>query len=168
MILSVYKEAIEKALSNKKYFLYFLFFSILMVFIYVFIPIFAVPGNSLQFFLAITPWWGFLIFFVLGLSVGLLITMQIYLFKSLKNKPIKETATGITATFSSVISGVFTSATCASCVSTLFSFILTPTAIITTLNYRWQISSLGFLLVLTSLFLTSRKIQNKSKICKIK
>jgi len=136
-----------------------------MIFTYVFVPVFVVPGNDLKFFLQITPWWGFFIFILLGISVGLLITMQIYIFKNLRKISIRGTTGGIIAGFSSVISGIFSSATCAFCVSALFSFLLPTAFILKTLNYRWYISSGGFLLVLFSLFLTSKRIENDCKSC---
>jgi len=162
------KEAIKKVLDSKNYVFLFLFFSILMTFIYIFIPVFVVPGNDLKFFLQITPWWGFLIFILLGISVGLLIIMQVYIYKNLRRISIRGTTGGAIAGFSSVISGIFSSATCASCVSALFSFLLPTTFILKTLSYRWYISSGGFLLVLFSLFLTSKRIENECKSCKIK
>lgn len=162
------KEAIRRVLDSKNYIFLFLFFSIIMIFTYVFIPVFVVPGNDLKFFLQITPWWGFMIFILLGISVGLLITMQIYIFKNLRKISIRGTTGGTIAGFSSVISGVFSSATCASCVSTLFSFLLPTAFILKTLDYRWHISIGGFMLVLVSLFLTSKRIENECKYCKIK
>lgn len=162
------KDAIRKVLDSKNYILVFLFFSIVMIFIYIFIPVFVVPGNDLKFFLQITPLWGFLIFILLAISVGLLFTMQIYVFKNLRKISIGGTTGGAVTGFSSIISGIFSSATCASCVSALFSFLLPTTFILKTLNYRWYISSGGFLLVLISLFLASKRINNECKSCKIK
>lgn len=162
------KGAIGRVLNSKNYIFLFLFFSIVIMFTYIFIPVFVVPGNDLKFFLQITPWWGFLIFILLGISVGLLITMQIYIFKNLRKISVRGTTGGIIAGFSSVISGVFSSATCASCVSTLFSFLLPTAFILKTLYYRWYISFGGFLLILVSLFLTSKRINKECKSCEIK
>ena len=164
---SYYSDVLKEVFKKRIYFLIFFLASLFMLFLYVFIPIFVTPGNDLAFFIKITPWWGFLILFSLALLMGLLITMQVYIYRNLKKILVKESGSGIIAWFSSMISGIFGSATCASCVSVFFAF-LGASGILFLLKYRWYISGFGFVLVLISIHLSVKKIQNHCESCKIK
>lgn len=166
-LMSYYSESIKEVFKKKSYFIIFGVFSLILLFLYVFVPIYITPGNDLYFFIQITPWWGFLILICLSLLMGLLISMQIYIYRNLKKISIKESGSGILAWVSSFISGLFTSATCASCVSVLFAF-LGVSGIFFLLKYRWYISALGFVLVLISIDFSAKRIKNHCDSCKIK
>ena len=163
-IFLTFKNSVKAVFENKKYYLLFIISSLIMLFIYIYIPVFYNPGNDLKFFLQITPWYGYIFFLILALSIGLLITMQVYSFKVLRKVSIRGTSGGVFAGFSSVIAGVFSSATCAACISAVLAF-LSPAAIFKLLEYRWEISLVTFSIVLVSLFLTSKKIENKCINC---
>lgn len=135
------------------------------MFLYTSIPIFITPGNSLSLFLQITPWWALILIGALALCMGLLISMQIYLWKNVQNLAFHEVSTGLGAGLSSFISGLFSSATCVTCISTLFSFFLPPAGVLLLFDYRWWITGIGLLSVLLSLFLTSRRMMDKCQSC---
>ncbi len=133
----------------------------------VFIPIGVTPGNSLGFFLQITSWWALLLLLALAALMGILTAMQIHIWRATRTARINEAGTGITAAFSSFVAGVFSSATCAACVSALFSFLVPPAGIFFLLKYRWWITAAGLALVMLSIMLTSRRIARNCGSCRI-
>ena len=159
-----YFNAINEVFKSKNYWIIFIISSVIMFLFYVYIPIYITPGNDLKFFMQITPWWGLLILILLSLLMGLLVCMQVYIYKHLKKVPLKEGGSGIVAWLSSVISGLFSSATCASCVSVLFAFLGTG-GILFLLKYRWHISGIGLILVLFSINLSIKRINNHCESC---
>ncbi len=165
--ISYYTDSLIEVFRKIEYYIIFGLSSLIMLFLYVFIPIYTTPGNDLAFFIKITPLWGLLILFSLSILMGLLITMQFYIFKNLKKLYVKESGSGVIAWFSSIISGLFSSATCATCISFLFAFLGTG-GILFLLKYRWYISGLGFVLVLISIHLSIKRIKNHCDSCKIK
>ena len=92
--------------------------------------------------------------------------MHIYVYKKTKKFQIKESSAGFIAFISTLISGLFASATCIACVSVLFAFIGTG-GMIFLLEYRWQIVIISFMIVLLALYFTSKRIQDNCEICKI-
>lgn len=164
---SYYSDVLKELFKKRGYYIIFCISSLIMLILYVFIPIYITPGNDLAFFIKITPWWGFLILICLSFLMGLLITMQFYILKNLKKISFKESGSGFMAWFSSIISGLFSSATCATCISFLFAFLGTG-GILFLLKYRWYISGFGFVLVLISIHLSIKRIQNHCESCKIK
>ena len=163
-ILKQFEISIREVFRKRIYFFMFLLVSLLLFFIYVFIPIYFTPGNDLKFFVSITPWWGFLILIVLSILMSLLIAMQVYILKHLKRIPLKEGSSGAVAWFSSIISGIFTSASCASCVTVVFAF-LGAGGVLFLLKYRWYISAIGFIFILISLISSMKRINNHCKSC---
>ncbi len=165
--LSNLKEAVRATFSRKSSLIAFFIGAILFGSLNVYIPIFVTPGNSFGFFLEITPWWGFLIVISLSLLMGLLVAMQVYAWKMARELRKREVGSGAVAGVSSFVAGMFSSATCASCVSALFSFLLPPAGIFALLKYRWWITAGGIGLVLLSLMMTSRRIANDCASCKV-
>ncbi|MEK6953524.1 MAG: hypothetical protein AABX01_00835 [Candidatus Micrarchaeota archaeon] len=151
--------------DGKYAFIAFLSF-LLMAFFYAAIPVLTIPGNALDFFVSITPWWGFLLIFLLAALMGVLVAMQYYVIKNTKSTDKKEVGSGFAAFFSSILSGIFATASCAACISVLFSF-LGAAGIFFLLDHRWEITVFGFLMVGISIYLTARRINNHCEECKV-
>jgi hypothetical protein len=162
------KEAILEVFSKKNSFFYFSLGTIFFAALYVYIPIRFTPGNTLAYFLEDTPWWGLLIIIVLSMLMGLLLAMQIYVWKSKRTVKMREVGTGFSAVFSGVLSGLFSTATCAACFSALLSFFLPSAGVLALFDYQLYIVGGGMVLVLLSIVLTSSRITGNCKSCKIK
>ncbi|MFH1751187.1 MAG: hypothetical protein ABH863_05905 [Candidatus Micrarchaeota archaeon] len=158
------RAALALAFFDKKYVFIALVAGIAMTAIYAYIPIAVTPGNTLELFLDITPVWGLFAIAFLGGLMGVLIAMQYYVIKNTKSSDRKELGSGISAFVSSIISGVFATATCGACVGVLFSFLGTA-GVFFLLEHRWEITVFGFLMVAISIFLTSRRINNHCEVC---
>lgn len=158
-------EAITIVFARKYSFFYFAIGVLGFGFLYGYVPIFLTPGNSFKFFLHITPWWSLLLLGVLAMLMGLLVAMQMYVWQRMRHVQLSSMGAGLGAGFSSFISGIFSSATCAACVSALFSFLLPPAGVLLLLEYRWWITAAGLGLVIFSLLLTSKRIVNNCQNC---
>ncbi|MBI4399520.1 hypothetical protein HY570_02115 [Candidatus Micrarchaeota archaeon] len=165
-IPNVIYESFKLVFEKKKYYLLAGVASIITLLVYVGLPIYSIPGNNLEIFLATSNAYGLIFMFLLSILIGILISMQVYAFKRNLGGKTKEITTGFTAFFSSIIGAIFTGATCALCVGSLFSF-LGAAGIIFLLEHRIEISILSFFLILSSLYLTSRRIYNCDS-CRIK
>jgi len=158
------KVVLKLIFKNKINYISLVLASLIMLIIYIYIPILSIPQNSFKSFLELTPWYGILFLILLSFLMGLLIVMQLYSFNAMKKFSVKGAAGGTIATFSSIISGIFSSATCAACVTVFFSFLGTS-GVLFLLNYKWEIAIATFLIVLISIYLTSKKINNKCINC---
>jgi len=164
--MQFFTQAAKKVFSRKKYFLLFLALSVTTIGIYVWYQVAATPGNDLFFQLAITPWWGFLLMALFAISTGLLITMKAFLFRNTRRLHAKETGGTMVGTASGFIASIFSSATCASCVSALFGFLGIGTVLFL-LDYRWHIMAAGTAIIAVSLFFVSKRINGECAGCKI-
>jgi hypothetical protein len=98
---------------------------------------------------------------ILAVLMGIVISLQFYIKNELKLKMNKGMglATGTITTFSSFISGFFSTATCATCIGTIFGIIgLGSSFTMLLLEYQWQIVAIGFLFAVISIYYSLRKI----------
>lgn len=158
-------ESLKLVLSNRKYLSIWLISSLFFLGIYVFIPIYLTPGNDLDFFLKITPYWQILLLAVLAMLMGLVISMQLYIRNVLSSRigTAKIAATGAITSFSSIISGVFSTATCSACVAAVLGFIgLGSTLAFLLLQYQWQVAALGFIIALAAVYSSAKRISGNA------
>ena len=158
-------QALKKVFGEKISWLYLLFGTVFFAFIYIYTPIWLTPSNTLLFFISITPLWTLFLIFLLSLLMGLLLAMQIFVWKTQHSLKMREVGTGTIAGMSGLIPGLFSTATCATCVSALFSFLLPPAGIFFLIEYRWLIITISFVLVFFSIFLLSKRITQPCRTC---
>jgi len=95
--------------------------------------------------------------------MGIMIPMQLYsnhLKKSLKN--IKG---GIIGGLSAFIAGIFGTAACSSCIAVFFGF-LGIGGVLFLARYQWYIVGGSAILILISIYLLAKKINNDCEVCK--
>ncbi len=158
------RRAISMTFSNPKYHLVFIFLSILFFLLYIAVPVFASTDQSVASFLNSTTNLDFLIFSILSIFMSLITIMQIHLWDLGKKTEKKNVVLGTTGLFSSLFSTLFMTATCAACVSFLFSFLGFGSALFF-YEYRFAIIGVSFLIVAVSLFFSSRQIVYGCEIC---
>jgi len=142
--------------ASSRYLALFLATGIIFILLYIGIPLYSVPSNSLDMWLAESTPLSLSIMFLTAAGLGLLLAMHVYLYRCSRTLAPKEAGAGTIATVSGFTSGLFTSATCASCVATLFSFLGFPTVLLM-LQYRLELSLLSLALIAVSLHFTSRR-----------
>jgi hypothetical protein len=155
--------AIRRVFGAARYSLLALFLSILSFFLYVSLPVYSVPGNSYGFFFAATPPPELAAMAGLSVLMGLVFSMQIYAWRR-GVKAVENAGIGFAGFVSGALSGLFASASCASCISTLFSF-LSFGGVLFLLEHKLEISIITAGVALLSLYLTSQRIEGACKSC---
>ncbi len=154
--------------SDKRYILGFMGVAIAMFWLLLYIPIRTVPGNDLAFQLSILTPKDWFLFTLLPVLTALSIVMNIYI---LRNKSsIRDSASmagqGGTGFLSGVIASVFGTASCASCLASIFGF-LGVGGVLFLLQYRTYITAAAIILLLISLYFTSKRVLNACESCRI-
>jgi hypothetical protein len=113
------------------------------------IPVLTIPGNSVEFWLAVTPWWGFLLLFFYSLSMGVLVAMMVH---TLRQGALA--GLGVAPAFGS---GVFSTVACAGCVGGVFSFLGAGTALFLS-KYYFPLLFVGLGLTIHSVYSFSKRV----------
>lgn len=161
--------AIKVVLKDKKYLAAFLFLSLAIFWLFIYIPVRNIPGNDFAFQLSIMTFQDKILMGLLSILVALSILMNIYAFKLKRSTRIGISAVGQGGggLFSVVVASVFGTATCASCVAAIFGFLGTG-GVLFLLAYRTQIVLVSIVLLLISLYFTSAKVLGICKNCGIR
>jgi hypothetical protein len=156
-------QAAGKVMSHQKYRLLAGILCLVSFAIYVSIPVFTVPGNSFEFFLKTTPVPELAFTFVLSLFMGVLFSMQIYCWDN-RIKAAENAGMGFAGFISGAVSAIFASATCASCISAVFSFIGFG-GVLFLLEHKNEVTAITAGIVLLSLYFTSERIAGNCSSC---
>lgn len=158
--------ATKTVLTAKKYLLTFFALSPIVFFVFILIPVLAIPGNDFAFQLSIFAVKDYILLSVLAPLISLVITMQVFIFRRNKNikENLKSAGVGAAGSYSGVIATVFATASCSSCVAVLFGFLGTG-AVFFAVENRWLFVLLAIGLMLISLYFAARKITNVCTSC---
>jgi len=162
-------QAIKVVLRDRKYLIGFILVSISTFWLFIYIPVKNIPGNDFAFQLSIMSKQDFLLLAILSLLTSLSVTMNVY---PVRNKPSVKAGISLagqsgTGLLSGIVGFLFGTATCASCVASIFGF-LGVGAVFFLLDHRVLIVSLAILLLLISLYFTSRRVLGICDNCKVK
>ncbi|MBI2675171.1 MAG: hypothetical protein HYX24_01835 [Candidatus Aenigmarchaeota archaeon] len=166
-ILQQLSWATAEVLKTRKYRTLAVAVAVAMLALYIMLPVVTIPGNDLALQLSATPPLGLFLMAVLAASMGLLIAMQLYIYKLAKSRATVEAGKGVATGFTSVVSAVFSTATCTSCIAAIFPF-LGSGAILFLVQHQWQMVSVTLGLVLLSLYFASRKVVRSCVSCGVK
>ncbi len=155
--------------SDKRYLLGFLVVAFAMFWLLLYIPVRAIPGNDLAFQLSILTPRDWFLFTALPILTALSIIMNIYILKIKRSAQdrVSMAGQGGTGFLSGVIASVFGTATCASCVASFFGF-LGVGGVLFLLQYRTFITVGAIILMLISLYFTSKRVLNACEECRIR
>ncbi len=148
--------ALKRVLSKTNYFLLFLILTAVILAIYLLLPVYTTHENLNTYLISTTPSELFLTAF---LSVGLsaLVVLQVFVWLNIGKTKIKESAGGLAAFISSLISGIAATASCGLCLSALFSLIGSGGFFFLS-GHRLEILLASLLLLLISLYYTAKRI----------
>ena len=139
---------------------------LLSLLLYVSIPVFSIPGNSFEFFLVVTPLPELLAILALSALMGIVMAMQAYCWKN-GIGAVSNAGMGIVGFVSGAVSSIFASATCASCVSAVFSFIGFG-GVLFLVEHKAEVMALTGTIVLLSFYFTSKRISGNCDSCSIR
>lgn len=161
--------------NDKRYLLGLLVAAFAMFWLLLYIPIRTIPGNDLAFQISILTPKDWFLFTVLPVLTSLSIVMNIYILKNEQSSSSNKASArdgaamvgqGGTGFFSGIIASVFGTATCASCVASIFGF-LGVGGVFFLLQYRTYITTAAIILLLISLYFTSKRVLNACESCRI-
>jgi len=162
-ITTIYKSS-KKVLISEGYFKKFLIAVGLFLVIFILLPTYLTPGNTLKFQLTeVFTFWNYIMMILISALLGLMISMQMYTHKL--KKSMKNTGKGVVGGFSGLVAGVFGTAACSSCVAAIFGFLGLGTVFFL-IKYQPFIVGGSLLLVLISIYLTSVGIEKNCEVCK--
>ena len=139
--------------------------AVLFYLLYIAVPVFGIPGNDFGFFLSSTPANYLLMTAILSIAVSIVFTMQIYAWKNNMHR-ITHSGAGIAGFVSGSVSVLFAGATCASCMSAVFSF-LGFAGVVFLIEHRIEVTVLTYIILAGAFYLTSQRISDKCGSCSI-
>ncbi|MBI4361314.1 hypothetical protein HY572_06100 [Candidatus Micrarchaeota archaeon] len=137
--------------------------AVLFAVLYVLVPVFTIPGNTLEFWLAIAPWWTYALLAAYSAGMGLLVAMMHYVLTQDRHAT-GAAAAGLVPGF---FSGLYSTAACAGCLAGVFSF-LGSGATLFLLEHRDAFLLAGGGLTLSSLYFFSGKVNGACASCQVK
>jgi hypothetical protein len=167
--VKIYLLAARQLLNSKNYLFGLSILPFIIFWFLLYIPVRTIPGNDFAFQVSLLTVKDRILLGTLSLLTALSILMNIYV---LRNKPGAQTGLatagqGGTGLLSGVIGSVFGTATCASCVASIFGF-LGVGGVFFLLQYRSWITTASIILILVSLYFTSRKVLGICESCKVR
>lgn len=154
--------------SDKRYLFGFLIAAFAMFWLLLYIPIRTIQGNDLVFQISILTPKDWFLFTILPALTALSIMMNIYIFRHKRSAQagISMVGQGGTGFFSGLVASVFGTATCAACVASIFGF-LGVAGVLFLLKYRTIITIGAIILMLVSLYFTSKRVLSVCESCRI-
>lgn len=153
-------------LSEKKYFVGFISLAFLFFSLLVYIPIRSIPGNTLKFQLALMGVKDYALLVILSLLTSLSLVMSFYALrlKVTAREGASLVSRGGIGSFSGVVASIFGTATCASCVASIFGF-LGFGGVLFLLKYRNLVVVFAIVLLLVSLYFTAKRLLGVCEAC---
>jgi len=155
--------ALNTVLTKKYYKLWFVLFTLIFIFAYVFIPVWLTPGNSLSFQLSIFKIKDYILFVLLSMVTALLLLMQIFLFK-VKKQYTQTVSQGGVGVFSALFAGLLATAACSSCIAAVLGF-LGAGSVFFVLENQPYVVFIAIILVVISLYFSSKRVLGYCKDC---
>lgn len=152
---------VREPFKNKNYTFLFTGTFLAMFILFVLIPAWTVPGNTLATQLDIFTSRDYAVLVLLSSLSSLFISMQAYVMS--ERKKIIGAGTAVGGGLGALFAGIAGTAFCASCLAPLFAaFGIGFGGVVFVLNYRWYFVLAITLILLTAIYLTARKI---NKVC---
>lgn len=158
MIFADNFSATKEVLARRNYLLGFLALIPLVFFIFILIPVVTIPANDISFQLSIFTSRDYIVLSTLAVLSSLFIVLQIYTYKIVRRRKERAKVLGQSAVggYSGLVAAMFGTAACASCLAALFGFLGIGTVFFL-IRYQWLIVSGAILLILISIYFTSKK-----------
>jgi len=163
--------AVINVFKERNYFFAFVFIAIVFFALFVYIPVFTIPGNDLGFQLSIYSQRDYILMFLLAFLVGLNFSLQIYSFKKQREQQglVKSTGRVAVSGLSGVFGAIVGTAACASCLAFFFGLIgLGAGSVIFVLNNQIYFLVGAIIALLISLYFVARKVNGICESCRIK
>ncbi len=163
---NTYFLAAKHVIGSKEYLFGLLVLAFAIFWLLVYIPVRTIPGNDFAFQLSLLAPKDHILLITLSVLSALSIIMNIYV---LRHKPTVQTGLSMVGQgggglLSGIIGSVFGTATCASCAASILGF-LGIGGVLFLLQHRTWITTASVILILVSLYFTSRKVLGVCESC---
>ncbi|MFW6013782.1 MAG: hypothetical protein ACOCZQ_00235, partial [Nanoarchaeota archaeon] len=150
-------------LEQRSYLISFIILSIIMTCLLLFFPKILNPEASLMMQLTLLNTTNYVLVIAISIMTSLLIVMQVYSYKISGSASYTKTAfSGGSAFFAAVVG----TASCASCITTVFAFLgFGASAFL--VKHQILIMSIAIVVIVASLYFTSLKINGECNACRI-
>ena len=156
--------AVKTVLHESYYVNMLIAVTVIFALAYIFIPVYAIPGNSLEFWLRIIPWWAYALIIIFSFAISLLFTMNFYIFKYPSS--VIDKTKGISSIVATILAGLYSTAVCIACVGSLFAFIGAG-AILFLADHQNELILLSLFTTTGAIYFTSKKVNYNCEFCKI-
>ncbi len=157
--------AVKLVLSIKKYFVFFILFALFFFAFLIYIPVTSIPGNDLKFQLSILTIKDY--FVLAGLSILASLSFTLNLFSSVRDFNLRNSGSYLIrggGSLSGLVASVFGTASCASCIGSVFGFLGTG-GVFFLIKYKNPITWIASFIVLVSIYFSSKRVLG---ICNVK
>jgi hypothetical protein len=161
-------QAVHVVIKDKNYSVVFFSLSLVLFWLFIYIPVRTIPGNDFAFQLSILRPTDIILLVLLSLLTALSLTLHLYILRNrISTKRVAVTVgNGIFGSLVGITGSLFATASCAACVMTLLGFLGVGTVFFL-LDHRQLIIVFSILLMLVSLHFTARKVLDLCDICKV-
>jgi len=142
--------------------------AVLFLVIYIFIPIWLVPGNSLAYTLAQASFLSYLLLTVLALMTGMLLSFEVFAFRRSRTQALGKVAGEGGAGFvASLIGGVLAAASCGCGIGILLGVLGLGGATLFVIANQTLISVVMIGVVATGLYFSARRVAGVCATCHV-
>ena len=163
---TIYLEGINRVLKQKVYFVTFVTVFVFLMWLFIYIPVRSIPGNDFAFQMSLLKSLDILLLLALSLLTSLSLVMNMYSFrhKATVGSGVSAISQGGLGGLTGVAASIFGTASCSTCVVSLFGFLGIGTVFLL-IDYKNYIVFASIMLILFSLYFTSKKILNLCEEC---
>lgn len=155
---------IRLTFAKKRYRLLFAGIFIAMAALFVLIPVWVVPGNTLVTEFELLTASNIAVMLFISALYALFVTMQVYAMR--RKRTVRDATVVAGGSAGALFAGIAGSAFCASCLAPLFAlFGIGFGGVLFVLEYRFYIVAIIVFFMLIALYLTARKIQRDCASC---
>ncbi len=166
--LSFYLQTFRIVFASRRYVLGFITISILLFWLFLYIPVTLIPGNDFAFQLSILAAKDIFSLGFLAILTALSLLLHVYLLqRKVGASQISLTmGSGLAGSTIAVVGSLFATASCAACIATLLGFLGVGT-IFFLIDHRQLIIVFSVIMMLISLHFTAQKVLGVCEICNI-
>ena len=156
--------ALTKVLREQRYLTLLFVFTVAFLGVFIVLPVITIPGNTVSLQLSIFRLRDYILMGLLAALAGLNLTLQVYLLKQPKTKPLSQAAVhGAVGSAAGIFSAVIGTASCASCLFALFALIgLGAGSVLFVLQNQTYFLLGAFALMVSSIYFAAQRI---NKVC---
>lgn len=152
--------------QSRAYLLWFFGLTVVFIALYILVPVWLTPGNSISFQLSLLTIKDYALFVSLSFVTALLILMQVFLFLRSKKDRAGAVGQGGVGVSSAFFGGLLATAACSSCIAAILGF-MGAGSVFFVLENQPYVVAIALALVLIALYFSARRVKNYCDSCEV-